>query len=122
MFSVFWFDRVGKPRERVPQSSPRPKRATAIVPIVFATAADPVGAGLVASLPRPGGNVTRLSIQSTDLAGKRHELLRQVVPGLHRLAAIASVGSPAAMPGMDEVQAAGLLARRAPQACRVAAI
>jgi hypothetical protein len=69
---------------------------------------------LVASLPRPGGNVTRLSIQSTDLAGKRLELLRQVVPGLHRLAAIASVGSPAAMLGMDEVHAAGLLARPAP--------
>jgi hypothetical protein len=69
---------------------------------------------LVASLARPGGNVTRLSIRSTDLAGKRHELLRQVVPGLHRLAAIASIGSPAGMLGMDEVQAAGLPARPAP--------
>jgi putative ABC transport system substrate-binding protein len=82
------------------------KRATAIVPIVFATAADPVGAGLVASLARPGGNVTGLSIQSTDLAGKRLELLREVVPGLHRLAAISSVGSPAATLEMGEVQAA----------------
>jgi putative ABC transport system substrate-binding protein len=82
------------------------KQATAIVPIVFATAADPVGAGLVASLARPGGNVTGLSIQSTDLAGKRLELLREVVPGLHRLAAIASVGSPAAMLEMGGVQAA----------------
>ena len=82
------------------------KQATAMVPIVFATAADPVGAGLVASLARPGGNVTGLSIQSTDLAGKQLELLREVVPGLHRLAAIASVGSPAAMLEMGGVQAA----------------
>jgi len=82
------------------------KRATASVPIVFATASDPVGAGMVASLARPGGNVTGLSIQSTDLAGKRIELLREVVPGLRRLAAIASRGSPAAMLEMGEVQAA----------------
>jgi putative ABC transport system substrate-binding protein len=81
------------------------KRATAIVPIVFATAADPVGAGLVASLARPGGNVTGLSIQSTDLVGKRLELLREIVPGLHRLAVMASVGSAAAVLEMDEVQA-----------------
>jgi ABC-type uncharacterized transport system substrate-binding protein len=80
------------------------KRATATVPIVFATAADPVGSGLVASLPRPGANITGLSVQSPDLSGKRLELLREVVPGLQRLAAIASVGSPAAIPkalGLD---------------------
>jgi len=82
------------------------KRATAVVPIVFATAADPLGGGLVASLARPGGNVTGLSLQSTDLAGKRLELLREVVPGLQRLAVMASVGSPAAMLEMGEVQAA----------------
>jgi putative ABC transport system substrate-binding protein len=80
------------------------KRATATVPIVFATAADPVGSGLVASLPRPGGNVTGLSIQSRDLAGKRLELLREVVPGLQRLAVIASVDSPAAILEVEEVQ------------------
>ncbi len=57
------------------------KQATSVIPIVFAVAADPVGSGLVASLARPGGNVTGLSIQSTDLAGKRLELLREVVPG-----------------------------------------
>jgi putative ABC transport system substrate-binding protein len=83
------------------------KRATATVPIVFATAADPVGTGLVESLRRPGGNITGLSIQSPDLSGKRLELLRDLIPGLHRLAVIASVGSPAAMSEMGEVQAAG---------------
>jgi len=82
------------------------RQATSTVPIVFATAADPVGAGLVASLARPGGNVTGLSIQSTDLASKRLELLREAVPDLHRLAAIASVGNPAAVLEMREVQAA----------------
>ena len=57
---------------------------------------DPVGSGLVASLARPGGNVTGLSNQSTDLAGKRLELLREVVPGLRRLAIMANVGNPIA--------------------------
>jgi putative tryptophan/tyrosine transport system substrate-binding protein len=82
------------------------KRATAIVPIVFAAAADPLGGGLVASLARPGGNVTGLSLQSSDLVGKRLELLREVVPRLNRLAVMASAGSPAAMWEMDEVQTA----------------
>ena len=63
-------------------------------------------AGLVASLARPGGNVTGLSIQTTDLAGKRLELLREVVPGLRRLAIMANVGNPAAVLEMGEVQAA----------------
>ena len=56
------------------------KQATSVIPIVFAVAGDPVGSGLVASLARPGGNVTGLSLQQTDLAGKRLELLREVVP------------------------------------------
>ena len=83
------------------------KRATTTVPIVFATAADPVGTGLVESLRRPGGNITGLSIQSPDLSGKRLELLRDLIPGLHRLGVMVSVGSPAAMSEMGEVQAAG---------------
>ena len=82
------------------------KQATSVIPIVFATAGDPVGTGLVASLARPGGNVTGLSIQSTDLAGKRLELLREVVPGLRRLAIMANVGNPVAVLEMGEVQAA----------------
>ena len=57
-------------------------------------------------LARPGGNVTGLSIQQTDLAGKRLELLREVVPGLRRLAIMANVGNPAAVLEMGEVQAA----------------
>ena len=82
------------------------KQATSVIPIVFAVAGDPVGTGLVASLARPGGNVTGLSIQRTDLAGKRLELLREVVPGLRRLAIMANVGNPAAVLEMGEVQAA----------------
>ena len=82
------------------------KRATSLIPIVFAAAADPLGSGMVASLARPGGNVTGLSIQATDLAGKRIELLREVVPGLRRLAIMVDVGYPAAVMEMGEVQTA----------------
>jgi putative tryptophan/tyrosine transport system substrate-binding protein len=81
-------------------------RATSVIPIVFAAAADPVGTGLVASLAQPGGNVTGLSLQSTDLAGKRLELLREVLPGLRRLAILANVGYAAAALEMGEVEAA----------------
>jgi putative ABC transport system substrate-binding protein len=77
-----------------------------VIPIVFAGAGDPVGTGLVASLARPGGNVTGLSNQSTDLAAKRIELLREVVPGLRRLAIMANVGAPIAMLEMGEALAA----------------
>src|SRR5262249_21290289 len=77
------------------------------IPIVFATAADPVGNGLVASLARPGGNVTGLSVQNPDIAGKRIELLQQLVPGFRRLAILANIDTPGAMVDMREVQAAG---------------
>jgi hypothetical protein len=73
-------------------------------PIVFAAAGDPVGTGLVASLARPGGNVTGLSIQQTDLAGKRLEILRELVPGLHTLAILANAGSPNAVLEMGEAE------------------
>jgi putative ABC transport system substrate-binding protein len=86
---------------------PAVKQATLIIPIVFAVENDPVGTGLVASLGRPGGNVTGLSVQAPDLAGKRLELLREVLPGLRRLAIMANVGYPAAVVDMREVQAAG---------------
>jgi putative ABC transport system substrate-binding protein len=82
------------------------QQATSVIPIVIASAADPVGTGLVASLARPGGNVTGLSIQMTDLAGKRLELLREVVPGLRRLAIMVNSGASAASLEMDEAQAA----------------
>jgi len=80
-------------------------QATSTIPIVFAIAIDPVGAGLVATLARPGGNVTGLSSQSSDLASKRLELLLEVVPGLRRLAVIANVTNPQAALEMGEVQA-----------------
>jgi putative tryptophan/tyrosine transport system substrate-binding protein len=82
------------------------KQASSVIPIVFAVAGDPVSTGLVASLARPGGNVTGLSVQQTDLAGKRLELLREVVPGLRRLAIMTNVDAPAAVQEMGEVQAA----------------
>jgi len=82
------------------------KQATAVIPIVFAAAGDPVGAGLVASLGRPGDNVTGLSLQGTDLAGKRVEILREIVPSIRRLAIMANVGNPYAVLEMAEVQAA----------------
>jgi putative tryptophan/tyrosine transport system substrate-binding protein len=84
------------------------KQATSAIPIVFAAAGDPLGAGLVASLARPGGNVTGLSLLATDLAGKRIELLREVVPRLRRLAILGNVGNPLVVLEMGEVQAAAL--------------
>src|SRR5262249_46847016 len=62
------------------------KRATSIIPIIFPVAGDPIGSGLVSSLARPGGNITGLSNLATDLAAKRLEILREVFPGLRRLA------------------------------------
>jgi len=82
------------------------KQVTSVIPIVFAAAGDPIAGGLVASLARPGGNVTGLSNQSADLAGKRLELLREVVPGLRRLAIMGNVGNPVSALEMREVQAA----------------
>jgi putative ABC transport system substrate-binding protein len=81
------------------------KQATTLVPIVFAAQMDPVGAGVVSSLARPGGNVTGMSIQQTDTAGKRLELLREVVPRLRRLAIIGNVGAPGAVLEMNELHA-----------------
>ena len=82
------------------------KQATSVIPIVFTSAGDPVATGLVASLARPGGNVTGLSNQLPDLAGKRLELLREIIPGLHRLAILTNVGNPIGALEMGEVQAA----------------
>jgi putative ABC transport system substrate-binding protein len=82
------------------------RQSTSVIPIVFAVAADPVGTGLIASLAKPGGNVTGLSIQSTDLAGKRIEFLREVVPSLRRLAILANMGAHSNVLEMGEAQAA----------------
>ena len=73
---------------------PAAKRTTSVIPIVFALAPDPVGSGLVASLARPGGNVTGLSNQSGDLFDKRLEILREIIPGLRRLGIIANGDNP----------------------------
>jgi putative tryptophan/tyrosine transport system substrate-binding protein len=80
------------------------KQATSVVPVVFVLG-EPVGTGLVATLARPGGNVTGLSNQQTDLPGKRLELLREVLPSLRRLAIMANVDYPEAVLEMRDVQA-----------------
>jgi len=82
------------------------KQMTTVIPIVFAGAGDPVGTGLVASLARPGGNVTGVSQQQTDLAGKRLEILRELLPGLRTLAIMANIGAPNAVLNLREAQAA----------------
>ena len=82
------------------------KRATSVIPIVFATANEPVGSGLVASLARPGSNATGMSMQQTDLAGKRLEILREIVPGLRRFGILLHADNPGAVLDGDQVQAA----------------
>jgi putative tryptophan/tyrosine transport system substrate-binding protein len=83
------------------------KRVTSVIPIVFAVAVDPLGGGLVTSLARPGGNVTGFSIQSADLAAKRLQLLRELIPDLRRLAMMGNPNYAAALLEMGEVEAAG---------------
>jgi putative ABC transport system substrate-binding protein len=83
---------------------PAAKQATATIPIVFAAAVHPVESGLVASLAKPGGNVTGFSVQSIDLVGKRIEILRDLLPDLRQLAVIADAGYSASMMEKDEVQ------------------
>jgi putative ABC transport system substrate-binding protein len=87
-------------------AAPQTKKATSVIPIVLALSGDPVGAGLVASLARPGGNVTGLSMQLPDAVGKRLELLREVVPVFRRLAIMVNVGFPDAVLEAGEAQAA----------------
>jgi len=82
------------------------KQATSAIPIVFAIAGNPVANGLVATLARPGGNVTGLSNQTADLAGKRLELLRELIPDLRRLAIMANLGNPSVVLDVGEVRAA----------------
>lgn len=80
------------------------KQATSVIPIVFAVANDPLGAGLVTSLSRPGGNVTGLSNQASDLGAKRLEVLREVIPSVRRLAIMANVGNSQTALEMSAVQ------------------
>jgi putative ABC transport system substrate-binding protein len=82
------------------------KRATTVIPIVLGAAGDPVGNGLVQALARPGGNVTGSSVQLTDTAGKRLEILREIVPDLRRLAISGNFPNPTVAPELETVQAA----------------
>jgi putative tryptophan/tyrosine transport system substrate-binding protein len=80
------------------------KQATSVIPIVFAVAGDPVGTGLVASLARPGGNVTGFSTQHTEMQSKRLQILREVVPNLRRLAIMGNIGTAGAVVAMRELR------------------
>ncbi len=82
------------------------EQGTSVVPIVLAGAGDPVSTGFVVRLARPGGDVAGLSLQRRDLAGKRLELLREVVPALRRLAILANAGNPVTLLDLRKVEAA----------------
>jgi ABC transporter substrate binding protein len=84
------------------------KQAAPVVPIVFAAVGDPVGVGFVASLARPGGNVTGVSSLTADLAGKRLDLLREAISNLGRLAIMGNVGNPIVVLELGELQAAAV--------------
>jgi putative ABC transport system substrate-binding protein len=81
------------------------KQATSTIPIVFTFVADPVGAGVVASLARPGGNITGCSTLAADLAGKRLELLKELLPQVSRVAILLNPATPAATQALREMQA-----------------
>ncbi len=82
------------------------QQASATIPIVMAATGDPVATGLVTSLARPGGNVTGLSLTAPEVSGKRLELLREVVPGLARVAVLSNPGNPVSGPELRETEAA----------------
>ena len=81
------------------------KRATSTIPIVMATIADPVGTGLVASLAHPGGNVTGLSMMTTDLSAKRLQLLKEAIPRLTRVAVLWNPDTPYHPKAIEEIKA-----------------
>ncbi len=82
------------------------KQATSTIPIVFAIANDPIGAGFVEGLARPGGNLTGLSNMASDLTGKQVEILREVMPGLRQIGILTNIGYKSATLQRDEVAAA----------------
>jgi len=82
------------------------KEATATIPIVMAFAGDPVGSGFVASLARPGGNITGLSSLSPEISGKQLELLKEIVPKLSRVAILGSSTEPANPQSLKEIELA----------------
>jgi putative tryptophan/tyrosine transport system substrate-binding protein len=81
------------------------QQATTTIPIVIAAADDPLAAGLVASLARPGGNITGLSIMTADLTEKRLELLKASLPGLTRVAVLWNAGNPISEPELSKAEA-----------------
>jgi putative ABC transport system substrate-binding protein len=85
----------------------RAKQATSTIPIVFATHADPVGLGHVASLPRPGGNITGLSVQLTETTAKQLEILKETVPHATRIGVLWSPAAPSYRPFLEAAEAAG---------------
>jgi putative ABC transport system substrate-binding protein len=88
------------------QASLAARQATSLIPIVFVAVGDPLGFKLAATLARPGGNITGLTNQNSDLLGKRIELLREMVPDLHRLAILVNSKNPASVMTASDVRAA----------------
>jgi len=82
------------------------KRSTSSIPIVFASVGDPVGAGVVKSLARPGGNITGLTAQSADLAAKRFQLLRELIPDSQRIAVLMNPATPFAHLSLKQTETA----------------
>ncbi len=83
------------------------KNATATIPIVMAASGDPLGTGIISGLARPGGNVTGLSAVSSELLGKRLEMLREAIAGLARIAFMHNLDNPVTRRQWDEFQSAG---------------
>jgi putative ABC transport system substrate-binding protein len=83
------------------------KQATREIPIVMAETGDPVGLGLVASLPRPGGNVTGLASIAAELAGKSVQLIRDLLPSARRVTALANATDPFSKPFLEQIQLGG---------------
>jgi putative tryptophan/tyrosine transport system substrate-binding protein len=84
------------------------KQATSTIPIIFASHADPIGTGHVASLGRPGGNITGLSLLMPETNAKGLELLREAIPSLARVAVVFDPATPSAAPGLEAVKSAAL--------------
>jgi putative ABC transport system substrate-binding protein len=89
-----------------PQSTRAAKEATVTIPIVMANEADPVASGVVASLARPGRNITGLSVMAPEISGKRLELLKEIVPRLARVAVFGTSAQPGNAQGLKEVELA----------------
>jgi putative ABC transport system substrate-binding protein len=83
------------------------KQATREIPIVMAETGDPIGTGLVASLPRPGGNVTGIAAVTAELAGKSVQLIRDMLPSARRVTALANATDPFSKPFLEQIELGG---------------